>query len=226
MASTATPKRPASNFINKPCTWRCKSATGKHSTRGIVRVMTGAVFIAAHALDADTCRHVQASMDKGLCQPAEVLDDTFEVEVQARRATEVDVVDEVIATVESCFDAHRDAIAAFFSRRLAGREGAGFLRYEPGGFYAPHVDRADVLSWPGAARRQITVVMFLNSSLDADPDGDFSGGSLRLYGNDAGAEACDIAPRRGTLVAFPAAMRHEVMAVAGGRRDSVVDWFY
>ena len=103
----------------------------------------------------------------------------------------------------------------FFAETLAEREGAGFLRYGPGGFYGPHRDRGIVPSWPGAERRSIAVVIFLN-------DG-FGGGVLRLFG-DAGAR--DIVPREGTLAAFPAATLHEVASVIDGTRDTVVDWFY
>jgi len=187
---------------------------------------SGDVFTVVNALDDATCRRIQASMDAGASQPAEVLHHTIDVEEYARRAIDVEVVDEVVALVESCFDARRDAIAAFFGCPLQGREGAGFLRYESGGFYGPHVDRADVSSWPGAALREITVVMFLNSSRDADPGGDFTGGRLRLYPDGANADVRDIVPRRGLLVAFRAALPHEVTPVSAGRRDAVIDWFY
>jgi predicted 2-oxoglutarate/Fe(II)-dependent dioxygenase YbiX len=189
-------------------------------------VATADIFTVVNALDDATCRRIQASMDAGACQPAEVLHDTIDIEEYARRATEVEVVDDVVALVESCFDARRDAIAAFFGCSLQGREGVGFLRYESGGFYGPHVDRADVPSWPDAALREITVVMFLNSSRDGDSAGDFTGGRLRLYPDGANADTRDIVPRRGLMVAFPAAMAHEVTAVSGGRRDAVIDWFY
>jgi predicted 2-oxoglutarate/Fe(II)-dependent dioxygenase YbiX len=184
------------------------------------------VFTVVNALDDATCRRIQASMDAGASQPAEVLHHTIDIEEYARRAIEVDVIDDVVALVESCLDARRDAIAAFFGRRLQRREGAGFLRYETGGFYGPHVDRADVPSWPDAALREITVVMFLNSSRDADPAGEFTGGRLRLYPDGANADGRDIVPRRGLLVAFPAAMAHEVTPVSAGRRDAIIDWFY
>jgi predicted 2-oxoglutarate/Fe(II)-dependent dioxygenase YbiX len=126
--------------------------------------------------------------------------------------------------VDAALDGVREPIAAHFNLVLEGREGASFLRYETGGFYKPHVDRAHVPSWPLTARRQITVVLFLESSRDEEPAGGFSGGVLRLFpGN---APPIDIVPTRGTLVAFPASMRHEVTRVTSGRRDAIVDWFY
>jgi len=179
------------------------------------------VFTVARVLDADCCRWVRAAMDAGQCRAAEVLDDD-----DGRHAVDVDVSDDVVAVVESCLDALREEVAAFFDSQLRGREGAGFLRYEAGGFYGPHVDRADTPSWPDAARRAITIVLFLNSSRDANAGGEFSGGCLRLFPDGTSDAHVDIVPTQGTLVAFPACTPHEVTLVTGGCRDAIVDWFY
>jgi predicted 2-oxoglutarate/Fe(II)-dependent dioxygenase YbiX len=184
------------------------------------------LFTADDVLDQATCRWIQQAMDAGSQEPAAVLHDVIDIEVEARRATDVDVGDEVMALVESRLDACRDAVAAFYRLILHGREGCGFLRYDAGGFYGPHVDRAEVPSWPGASRREITVVLFLNSSTEAAPAGEFGGGVLRVFPGGFGGEPVDVVPRRGLLVAFPAASPHEVTVVTHGRRDAVVDWFY
>ena len=84
-------------------------------------------------------------------------------------------------------------------------------------------DQGDDPQWADAARRAIALVLFVNSSRDASPDGDFEGGVLRLLGPD---DAIDVVPEAGTLVAFPADVLHEVTEVRGGVRDAVVDWFY
>jgi predicted 2-oxoglutarate/Fe(II)-dependent dioxygenase YbiX len=180
------------------------------------------VFTAERVLEFDRCQWVRAAMTAGAGATAEVLDDHHD----DRRATDVDVSDEVIDFVESCLDARRDEIAAFFETALCGREGAGFLRYESGGCYGPHVDRADMPSWPDAARRAITIVLFLNSSRDANASGDFSGGCLRLFPNGMAHAHVDIVPAAGTLVAFPSSTPHEVTLVTDGCRDAVVDWYY
>lgn len=184
------------------------------------------VFIASDALDGETCRWVQAAMDGGTRAAAEILHGAIDAVDEGRHAADVDVPDEVIAAIESHLNAHRDAVASFFGLPLRGREGAGFLRYESGGSYGPHVDRADVPSWPDAARRAITIVVFLNSSRDADPHGDFTGGCLRLFPDGLAAPGVDLVSKQGMLVAFPASMPHEVTAVTHGTRDTVVDWYY
>ena len=203
---------------------------GKHSTRAIVRGQLMDVLTLAGVLDADQCRRIRAAMAAGACEPAQTLNDREHALGQAdedgRRAIDVDVSDDVIAFVESCLDAQRAAIAAFFDATLSGREGVGFLRYDAGGFYGPHVDCADMLTWPDAARRAITIVLFLNSSRDADASGDFSGGWLRLFPNGMTEPHVDIIPTAGMLAAFPSCTPHEVTRVTDGRRDAVVDWFY
>ena len=98
------------------------------------------------------------------------------------------------------------------------------LRY--GGFYGPHVDRAEMPSWPDASRRAITIVLFLNSSREADASGHFGGGCLRVFPGGDGERQFDIVPKAGMLVAFPSCTAHEVTPVVDGCRDAVVDWFY
>jgi predicted 2-oxoglutarate/Fe(II)-dependent dioxygenase YbiX len=179
------------------------------------------VFTVDEVLDADRCRWVRAAMDAGAGEPAQVLNDG-----DGRRAIDVDVSDDVIAFVESRLDAQRDRIAAFFRLSLRGREGAGFLRYVAGGFYGPHVDRAEMPSWPDAARRAVTIVLFLNSSREADAAGEFSGGCLRVFPRGLAEAHVDVVSKAGRLVAFPSCTPHEVRSVVDGCRDAVVDWFY
>lgn len=154
-------------------------------------------------------------MDGASAEPAEILNQDISLDTEARRALSVEVDVETLAVVEDAMDAARDTLATFFGETLTRREGAGFLRYGPGGFYRPHRDRGTVPSWPDAGRRRIAVVIFLN-------DG-FSGGVLRLFGDEG---TRDIVPREGTLAAFSAMTLHEVAPVIDGTRDTVVDWFY
>ena len=175
-------------------------------------------------MDVPTCRRVQAAMDAGTPEEAEVLSDGFEVHDDGRRATQIDIADAVLAMVDATLDSVRIPVASFYRLVLQSREGVSVLRYETGGFYKPHVDRAHVPSWPLTERRQITMVLFLESSRDVEPAGGFSGGRLRLFPEDG--DPIEIAPKAGTLVAFPASMLHEVTRVTSGRRDTIVDWFY
>jgi predicted 2-oxoglutarate/Fe(II)-dependent dioxygenase YbiX len=180
------------------------------------------LFVVADAMDDAACRRVQEAMHAGVPEPAEILDGDIALARHARAAANIEIDPDVLDDVERCLDAHRGQIEAFFGEPLSDREGASLLRYEAGGFYRPHVDRADVDAWPAAARRAFTLVLFLNSSRAAESAGEFDGGILRLLPDDG--DAVDIVARRGMLVAFRSGVPHEVTPVADGCRDTVVDW--
>jgi predicted 2-oxoglutarate/Fe(II)-dependent dioxygenase YbiX len=181
------------------------------------------IFIAEHAMDDATCRRVQAAMDVGVREPTEIIEGDITLAEDVRRASHIEVPPAIFELIDAHLDAQRDAVGAFFDLPLEGREGVTLLRYDAGGFYKPHVDRAYLAAWPPAARRALTVVLFLESSRVADPAGSLTGGVLRLFPD--GGEPVEIVPRRGMLVAFPADTMHEVSPVIGGHRDTVVDWF-
>ena len=165
-------------------------------------------------------------MDGAAADPAEILEDEIEHQEHVRRTLSLDVPPAMVRMVEDALESLREELAGRFGLTLGPREGPGFLRYLPGGFYRPHRDRGDLPSWPGAARRQLAVVVFLNSAqAGGDPAG-FGGGALRLYPDDPPGAPIDVVPRAGTLAAFPATMLHEVTRVEGAIRDVVVDWFY
>ncbi len=181
------------------------------------------VFTAPAFLDVFTCRRIQRAMDTGSTEAAEVLEHGIERQDDVRRTSSIDVDDEMLAHVEARLDRIRAPLGEFFGVPLVEREGPGFLRYDQGGFYKPHRDRGASAEWPAAARRRISIVVFLNSSRAADRRGDFAGGALQLY---VDAEPVDVEPRRGLLVAFRSDVLHQVLPVADGVRDTIVDWFY
>ena len=174
-------------------------------------------------LGPQECLAVRRAMDLGAAEQAEVLVQGVQRRVRIRNAALVEPASAVIEQVEARLDSSRHRVAEALGLGVGAREGAGFIRYPEGGFYRAHRDRGDDPQWTEAARRAIALVLFLNSSREASPHGDFDGGVLRLFAPD---EAIDIKPEAGTLVAFPADVLHEVTEVRGGTRDTVVDWFY
>lgn len=184
------------------------------------------LFTAQGFLSDDECLACIWAMDAGVREEAEVLGAESAADFDVRRADDIDVDLAVLALVEERLDHYRSRVARHFGLDLTAREGAGFVRYLPGGFYAAHVDRADSLAWPAAARRQVAAIVFLGTSTLADPAGDFEGGELRLFPGGPASAAVEVLPRRGTLVAFPATLLHEVAVVQGGVRDAIVDWYY
>lgn len=169
-------------------------------------------------------------MDRGTIDPAEVFDPGATLDLDARRASSIDVDGATLDAVEATLDSGRHAVEAHYHLSLTGREGAGFLRYGAGGFYRRHRDRSVDTAWPGAARRQVSLIVFLNSSRAQPAAGEFGGGELIVFPESPDAfttfEAITVVPREGTLVAFDASTPHEVLPARDGTRDVVVDWYY
>ena len=112
---------------------------------------------------------------------------------------------------------------------LAAHEGPTLLMYQPGGFYEPHVDRADNDEGISPSRRRVSVVIFLNGMNPEPGPGDYAGGALTFYGlvDDPAWRSVGFAldPLPGLLVAFPSHIVHEVRPVTAGDRYTIVDWF-
>jgi len=180
-------------------------------------------------LDPGACREVQAAMNRGIVEAAEVINEGIALDENARRAASIDVDAGTLRAVEEHLESSRDVLSARCGMRLGSREGSGFLRYAPGGFYGPHRDQGYDAEWPAAAERRLAVVVFLNSAEDDRQAGEFAGGELVIYPDSpqiGGEHPIRVTPRAGLLVAFDAARLHEVRPVTKGVRDVIVDWFY
>ena len=90
-------------------------------------------------------------MDRGASDPAEILEDAIEHQDHVRRTLSIEVDDPTLGQLERTIEDARDRLTALSGMPLGVREGAGFLRYLPGGFYRPHRDKGDLPSWPGAS---------------------------------------------------------------------------
>jgi PKHD-type hydroxylase len=131
-------------------------------------------------------------------------------------------LDDRVDSLAEHIGAIRPDLARHFAIPLRSHEGPSLLRYQPGGFYEAHADRADDDGTQLApVLRRVSVVIFLNA--------DYEGGALTLYGLiDAPAWKTfgfAIEPSPGLLVAFPSHVVHEVTPVTSGDRFTIVDWF-
>jgi predicted 2-oxoglutarate/Fe(II)-dependent dioxygenase YbiX len=173
-------------------------------------------------LSLDECLAARRAMDVGQAEDAEILAEGIHIQTAIRHAAIIEPAGDLVEAIEERLDACRSHVAASLRVPLGKREGAGFIRYPPGGFYKPHRDRGIDPQWELAARRAVALVLFLNTCRDGGA-GDFDGGVLRLFLPDAEVH---VRPEAGLLVAFRADTLHEVTEVRGGPRDAVVDWFY
>jgi SM-20-related protein len=188
--------------------------------------MNAGVLMIDGVLDDLACAEIRAAMDRGVPEAAEILDREIERQDDVRRTSHIEVDAAILRRLERTLDEQRGPVEQFFGLRLPSREGVSLLRYNDGGFFKPHRDHGYVDSWPGAARRRVSLVLFLCTSQELDPGGTFAGGALRLYADDRRTPPRDVHPRAGTLVAFSSTTLHEVLPVRHGVRDTVVDWCY
>jgi predicted 2-oxoglutarate/Fe(II)-dependent dioxygenase YbiX len=181
------------------------------------------VLIEPAFFDTVLCQEIRVAMDRGHEEAAEIVGDRIERQQTVRDARSIDIDATLTELVERRLEAARATIERDLACTVGAREGVGFLRYHPGGFYRRHQDRGHVAGWADAARRRVTLVVFLNQGSGHGP-GTFDGGRLHIF--PAGTHPVAITPRTGLLVAFPSHLPHEVEPVAAGVRDCAVDWFY
>jgi predicted 2-oxoglutarate/Fe(II)-dependent dioxygenase YbiX len=180
-------------------------------------------------LDPGTCRRLLEQSGGAAPAPARVFDagPGAVLNVTARKAWNIplDDIDELSRPI----GALGVELAAHFQIPLRGHEGPTLLRYEPGGFYEPHVDRAGDDEAIAPSARRVSVVIFLNTMSTEPRPGDYTGGALTFYGVVGEPEwrqfGFALQPLPGLLVAFPSHLVHEVTPVIAGDRYTIVDWF-
>ena len=138
------------------------------------------VLVIENALDEENCVQIRHAMDVGVPEAAEVLDERIELHEDVRRTSHIEVDKATLQRLDRALDAHRARIERFFGLALPEREGISLLRYAAGGFFKPHRNHGYVDSWPDAARRRVSLVLFLCTSRELDAQGAFSGGTLPL----------------------------------------------
>jgi prolyl 4-hydroxylase len=98
------------------------------------------------------------------------------------------------------------AVSKVWGVELTRQNGTHAVRYEPGGFYAPHTDTGEDL-----LDRYFTVLCYLND--------DFEGGETDFPGL-----GYRVAPRCGKAVVFPATYLHRAERVVSGEKYIMVSW--
>ncbi|HSO96976.1 MAG TPA: 2OG-Fe(II) oxygenase [Acidimicrobiia bacterium] len=158
------------------------------------------------------------------------------IDPSGRSARDCDVSDETVRAIGRRIAHLAPRLAAHFGQDLAEFETPHFVVYGPGDFYRSHRDLyRDVVVPDPIARRRVSVVIFLNDTLDfqraaalpaAEPAPRYGGGILRLASHDASELAAErawpVPARQGLLVAFLADTWHEVTPITDGRRYTIV----
>jgi len=187
----------------------------------------GRLYVHAGFLDRDLLAALDRECEGVIGTPAEVHREALgrvSVRRRIRRTWEIDLSDALQDRLVEAVEAVRGAFERFFSVRVEPCDAVAALRYPPGAFYRTHRDVSARPTPDGLHRREISVVIFVNSGAPA-AEASFSGGRLRLYDlPGADGEVHDVVPVAGTLVAFESSVLHEVTPVDGGTRLSLVTW--
>jgi len=182
-------------------------------------------------LDPETCARLRAEVAAARKVPGAVggEGDKYRIDRASRSTGIADVSEEAKAVVAERLSAVIPDIRRHFGIEMEGRQSLQFLVYGEGDFFQAHRDRNDS---PGAAafsaRRQVSVVTFLNDESNEPREDTYGGGSLTFYGllgGDRGEQVgLPLVGETGLLVAFESGMTHSVTPITHGERYTVVTW--
>jgi SM-20-related protein len=182
-------------------------------------------------LDARICAALRKEMRAAPASPAlvyragvDTLDESVRsvkiAQVSSKAMTDVhERLSQIVPTVEQ-----------HFGDKLDGFQSVQFLVYREGAHYNPHRDsNQDPKAHSDFHRRAVAAVVFLNGESPTPKRGCYTGGGLAFYGvlNEPPWDEVGfpLAGEPGLLVCFRANTIHEVRAVTGGERFTVVTWF-
>lgn len=190
------------------------------------------LFVRRNVFDPDECRELCLALDQADGRASSVVRGGIDrVDERVRKTRTLTPSPEVRASVAARLASYKDELSDHLAVTLARAQAPVFLRYAPGNFFRPHVDRSGDVRQPAAVKaRLVTAVVFLNSSLTGTADDNaFVGGELVLYRLTRPAIWADFAltvhGEAGMLVGFPSSVLHEVAPVAAGVRYSIASWF-
>ena len=188
-------------------------------------------FVHQDLLDAETCLRIRTEMATVPSTAATVVERTGPKQAvdEATRRTKSAKVSEVTQNiVVERLQGLRFELEKHFNVPLEKCQQPQFLVYKIGDFFRPHEDNSIDPEAPDYVKeRKVSVVIFLNSEIETEPDG-YSGGSLTFYellAHKGKGLGFPLVGRAGLLVAFRSETLHGVTPVISGERYSVVSWF-
>ncbi len=203
-----------------------------------------------HFLDPHSCAQLRDEATTATVMPAQVFvkaENYFVHTDEKARKTKLAAVSEATTRlIEQRLLAAKPSLEQHFNLDLQGCEPPQFLAYTAGDFFRPHYDgisgASPVTEFAYLHARRLSLVLFLNNQEEQIGPHTFSGGALRFYGSVAfgslqsgtSSLAITLRPKvthevkgeAGMLVAFRPNLLHEVEVVRGGRRHTIVSWFF
>jgi SM-20-related protein len=190
------------------------------------------LFAVPDFLDSVSCARIAADVSLNASEPGRVglgsHGDEGRVDQTIRKVLGSTIPEPTRRSIEDHLTRVTPRLESHFQISLGACDGPHFLMYGPGAFYKPHHDVASTTE-SDAARRAVSVVLFLNDRADSPTLNCYGGGSLRFHGLLADppwnrcAFSLDASP--GMIVAFRSNVVHEVEPVTFGARCTMVAWF-
>jgi len=193
------------------------------------------LFTVAEFLTPGECAHLRglAAVSEGVAATI-YRDQEAQLDEEARKTLEVRLKDPLQLDVERRMHALSPAFERHFGLELDGADRLHWLVYRAGDFFRLHSDVSSAVTvdpsgpYRDVARRAVSVVVFLNQPDHSEEP--YQGGDLIFYGlmKTPGAKeyGFPVDAETGLLVAFPSATLHEVSPVTGGKRYTLVTWFF
>jgi predicted 2-oxoglutarate/Fe(II)-dependent dioxygenase YbiX len=190
------------------------------------------VFIRREGLDPTFCQALRTELRSATYTNAEVSKGEHSlVDTAIRRTKHADISPVTNYQIEQVLQRFKPALEGHFQQPLSGFEKPQCLVYQVGDYFKAHIDNSDVEGIdPQIQKRQISIVIFLNSESDANEPDTYSGGALTFYGLIAQPQWQQVGfalqGEAGLFVAFRSHIFHEVTPVTQGERLTITSWFY
>jgi SM-20-related protein len=190
------------------------------------------LFVFKDFFDRAWCEHLRREASSGSKSRATVVNKCIErLDEGIRKTKWVEVSTPTISAVKARLLAVKPRLESHFNVTLAGCEEPQLLAYKAGDFFRLHRDNADGPDVSAYVRaRQVSAVIFLNSAAEAQGPESYGGGALTFYGliDDPfwRRYGFPLVGEQGLLIAFRSNVLHEVTAITGGERYSIVTWFF
>ena len=182
-------------------------------------------------LSSAECDRIRREMSAAEGNPASIVKtDERLLDETARRTVTKAVSEETRRFISEKLTGIKDDVGSYFGVDISRPQKPEFLYYRVGDFFTCHTDKGMNPRNPREVTdRLVSAIEFVNDEKDAPGPCNFSGGAFFIYGllNDPRFEkqGFKVTGVEGTLIAFRSEMFHEVTAVTGGVRYTVVSWF-
>ena len=190
------------------------------------------LFVLKDFISAQLCMELKAEMKERANPQATVFaQGSYQIDESIRKTKSADVSKITIDLIQQRLLTIKPDVEQHFQLSLGGCEKPQFLVYKEGDFFRLHRDSGTPSKVPvHAQRRQVSLIIFLNSENCESLSDSYSGGSLFFFGLFEDPRLQQVGfpcvGEAGMLLAFRSDSFHEVKPVIKGERYTIVSWFF